>query len=191
MEGSSILHSPLSDFRLVGQFLTSNDPLSPAHAIVVLGGDGSDFARARRGVRLFYQGYAPIVVLSLGSYRNDGSCYSSAQQSLEVVQRLGLPTDATIILFGARSTYDEAVRLRELARQDDWQSLIVVTDLYHARRAGRTFRALLPDATIYISAAPNPKYDAGRWWQHKDGLMHVVSETFKLAYYWARYGIAP
>lgn len=175
----------------VGQFLKAVDSFSSADAVVVLGGDGSDFARARQGVRLFRQGYAPMVVLSVGSYGNDGSRYSSAQQSLEVVQRLGLPTAATIILFGARSTYDEAVRLRELARQHDWRSLIVVTDLYHAHRAGRTFRTLLPEVASYVSAAPNSRYDAGCWWQSTDGLGHFFSEAFKLAYYWVKYGIAP
>jgi len=183
------------------------DSLPLADAIVVLGGDSSDFARARHGVRLFHQGHAPTVVLSLalsrspernegaaeviGFSKNDGSRYSSAQRSLEVAQRAGLPPDATIIAYGARSTYDEAVKLRQLAQQHNWHSLIIVTDLFHAHRAGRTFRALLPDVTICVSAAPNPKYDAGHWWQSKDSLMYVLSEALKLAYYWAKYGIAP
>jgi len=167
------------------------DSSPPADAFVVLGGDGSDFARARYGVRLFHQGCAPTIVLSIGSYRNDGSCYSSAQQSLEVVQRLGLPTDAITIIYGARSTYDEAVQLRELALQHDWHSLIVVTDIFHAHRAGRTFRALLPDVVIHVSAASIPKHDGGRRWRSKDSLVYIFSEVFKLAYYWVRYGIAP
>ena len=66
-----------------------------------------------------------------------------------------------------------------------------MTDLFHTRRAARTFRGLLPDTTIYLSAAPDPNYDASRWWQTEEGLVAVFNEVIKLVFYWARYGIAP
>jgi len=66
-----------------------------------------------------------------------------------------------------------------------------VTDLFHTRRAARTFRTLLPDTTIYLSAAPDPNVDAGRWWQTEEGLIAVFNEVIKLVFYWARYGIVP
>jgi len=74
-----------------------------------------------------------------------------------------------------------------------------VTDLFHTRRAARTFRTLLPDTTIYacpepsrrISAAPDPNVDASRWWQTEEGLVAVFNEVIKLVFYWVRYGIAP
>ena len=67
---------------------------------------------------------------------------------------MGLPNGAAIIADDAQNTYDEAVNLARLAHQQHWRSLIVVTDLLHTRRAARTFRTLLPDITIYVSAAP-------------------------------------
>jgi len=82
-------------------------------------------------------------------------------------------------------------RLRGLAQQHDWQSLIVVTDVFHAHRAGRTFRALLPDMTVHVSTAPNSKNDPHRRGTSRNSLVYVLSEAFKLAYYWVRYGIAP
>ena len=66
-----------------------------------------------------------------------------------------------------------------------------MTDLFHTRRAARTFRALLPDTTIYLSAAPDPNYDASHWWQTEEGLIAVFNEVLKLAFYWVRFGIAP
>jgi hypothetical protein len=68
---------------------------------------------------------------------------------------------------------------------------ILVTDLFHTRRAARTFRTLLPDTAIYVNAAPDPRYHAGRWWQNEEGLVAVVNEVIKLAFYWAKYGITP
>ena len=65
-----------------------------------------------------------------------------------------------------------------------------MTGEFHTRRTARTFRTLLPDVTIYVSAAPNPNYDAARWWQTEDGLVAVFSEVIK-AVFWAKYGITP
>ena len=176
----------------VGHFLTAVDAFSQADAIVAQGGDGSDFSRVRHAIRLFNEGHAPVVVFSGGiSLKDAGLACSSAQLSLEAAQELGLPDGAAIIASGAQSTYDEAMNLGRLAQQHGWHSLIVVTDSFHTRRAARTFRALLPDATIYLSAAPDPNYDAGRWWQTEEGLVAVFNEVIKLAFYWAKYGITP
>lgn len=182
----------------VGHFLATEDAFSQADAIVVLGGDGGDFFRVQQGVALFNEGCAPVVVFSGGvSLKDAGLACSSAQLSLEAAQELGLPPDVAIIADGAvpnsawPSTYGEAVNMHRLAQQHRWQSLIVVTDLFHTRRVARTFRTLLPDTTIYISAAPDPSVDAARWWQTEEGLVAVFNEVLKLAFYWARYGITP
>ncbi len=189
----------LSAFTITaGHFLTAVDAFSQADAIVVLGGDGGDFLRVQQGVDLFNQGCAPLVVFSGGiSLKDAGLACSSAQLSLEAARQLGLPADATVIADDAvpnsawPSTYGEAVNLRHLAQQHGWHRIIVVTDLFRTRRAARTFRALLPDTTIYLSAAPDPRYDAGRWWQAEEGLIAVFNEVLKLGFYWVRYGIAP
>ena len=176
----------------VGHFLTAVDAFSQADVIVVLGGDGGDFFRVQQGVALFNEGCAPVVVFSGGiSLKDAGLACSSAQLSLEAAQELGLPNGATIIASGAQSTYDEAINLSRLAQQHRWHSIIVVTDLFHTRRAARTFRTLLPDTTIYLSAAPDPNVDASRWWQTEEGLIAVFNEVIKLAFYWAQYGITP
>jgi uncharacterized SAM-binding protein YcdF (DUF218 family) len=175
-----------------GHFLATEDAFSQADAIVVLGGDGGDFFRVQQAVDLFNAGYAPVVVFSGGiSLKDAGLACSSAQLSLEAAQQLGLPNGAAIIASGSQSTYDEAVNLRRLAQRHGWHSLILVTDLFHTRRAARTFRTLLPDTAIYLSAAPDPNVDADRWWQTEEGLVAVFNEVLKLVFYWVRYGIAP
>ena len=175
----------------IGHFLSVDDTLFPADAIVVLGGEGSNFFRTRQAIRLFEEGYAPVVVFSGGTLEDAGIACSSAQLSFEAAQQLGLPDEAVIIAPEAQSTCDEAVNLNRLAQQHGWRSLIVVTDLFHTRRVARTFRNLLPGITIYLSAPPDPRYDAARWWQTERGLVAVSSEVLKLGFYWARYGIRP
>ena len=174
-----------------GHFLAMDDSLSPADAIVVLGGDGPGFPRVQHAVGLFNEGYAPLVVFSGGTLKDAGLACSSAQLSVEAAQQLGLPAKATLIAEGAQSTYDEAVNIRRLVQQHGWHRIIVVTDLFHTRRAGRTFRTLLPDTTLYVSAAPDPRYNANCWWQNEYSLVAVFTEVIKLVFYWAKYGITP
>lgn len=175
----------------VGHFLATEDAFSQADAIVVLGGEDGSFFRVRHAMELFNAGHAPVVVFSGGTLKDAGIACSSAQLSVEAAQQLGLPAEATVIADGAQSTYDEAVNIRRLARQRRWRSLILVTDLFHTRRAARTFRTLLPAITIYVSAAPDPRYDASRWWQNEHSLVAVFNEMIKLGFYWLKYGITP
>lgn len=174
---------------VVGPVLIQSDALAPADAIVILGGGRPN--RPEHGVALYEAGYAPRVVFSGGKLYEVGLDCSSALLSLEDARRLGLPDGAALIAEEAQSTYDEAVNLSRLAREQGWRSLIVVTDPFHTRRAGRTFRALLPGVTITTSAAPEPDHDPARWWANERGLLAVVDETIKLGFYWIRYGIAP
>jgi uncharacterized SAM-binding protein YcdF (DUF218 family) len=173
----------------LGHFLTVDDTLSRADAIVVLGGGNS--SRAQHAVALFSQGYAPLVVFSGGTLKDVGLACSSAQLSLEAAQRLGLPANVSIIGPEAQSTYDEAVNLQQMAQEHGWRFLIVVTEPLHTRRAARTFRTLLPEVDIHVSAAPNPRYDPAHWWESEHGLVGVCNEVLKLGFYWAKYGIRP
>ena len=52
-------------------------------------------------------------------------------------------------------------------------------------------RALMPDVTFMLSAAPSPKFNVVRWYGTEDGLVMVFTEFIKLGYYWLHHGIAP
>jgi uncharacterized SAM-binding protein YcdF (DUF218 family) len=175
----------------LGRFLTVDDPLAPAGAIVILGGESGRFSRTAHGVALYKNGYAPQVVFSGGTMADFGVACSSAQLSLDAAQGLGLPAEAVVVAPEAQSTYDEAVNLAQMARAQGWTSLIVVTDAFHTRRAARTFRTLLPGVRISTSVAPNPLYDPARWWSTEQGLVAVVDEVLKLGFYWIRHGVRP
>ena len=172
-----------------GRFLVVDHPPSSADAIVVLGGRPS--VRVGHGVALFKAGYASRVVLSGGSLSDVGGASSSTELSREQAIALGLPPAATLLAPGAQSTFEEAENLRALAEQRGWRSLIVVTDQSHSRRAARTFQARLPDVTVSVSAAPDPRYDPVRWWANEHSLTAVFTELLKLGYYWLQHGVPP
>ena len=185
--GAAVLGAFLG-LRRAGAWLTVDDPPAPADAIVVL---ASGLSRTQRGVALYHAGHAPLVVFSNASYKNMAVACSSAQISVADAQALGLPDDAVLVAPLAESTRDEALNLRDLAAARGWNSLIVVTDPLHTRRARQTFRALLPGVRIAASAADYPYYDIHRWWATEQGFIGVFTEALKLAYYWISYGIPP
>jgi uncharacterized SAM-binding protein YcdF (DUF218 family) len=173
----------------IDRFLTVDDPLAPADAIVVL---ASSPKRIQHAVALHAQGYAPVVVFTDATYKDAGLACSSARLDVPAAQALGLPADAVMIADDeVASTYDEAVAARALVVEHGWQRLIVVTDPFHTRRAAATFRALIPGVTVASAATPYADYDPQRWWQSEEGVMAVITELGKLAFYWVAYGITP
>lgn len=119
-----------------GRFLDSQDPLAPADAILVLGGEDHGFPRTRHALDLFQEGYAPAVVFSGGTLKD-------APRPSFPWRRHGNWASRP-----AQSTYDEArglrvLNLRTMAQEHEWQTLILITDIFHTRRAARTFHALL------------------------------------------------
>ncbi len=103
----------------------------------------------------------------------------------------GVNQGAALIAPEAQSTYDEALNLRRLAQQRGWRSLIVVTDPVHTRRAVRTFSTLLPGVRVHVSAAPDPRFEPGRWWRSEHGLVAVFNELLKLGFYGVEFGCPP
>ena len=99
-----------------GRFLTLTDPLSPADAIVVLGGDNGDFTRVREAVRLFKEDYAPTVVIMGPPVSDIATRCTPAQLALGVAQSRGLPASAAGRRDGVRSPYPEVVPLGTLAQ---------------------------------------------------------------------------
>ena len=120
----------------------------------------------------------------------DGLVCSTAQLSLAAARELGLSPSVSLVADGAQSTYDDVVTLSQLAREHGRRSLRV-TDPPHTRRAGLTFRALLPDVTIHFSAATHPSNDAARWWRAREGATAALAEMIRTIFYRVKYGISP
>jgi uncharacterized SAM-binding protein YcdF (DUF218 family) len=115
-----------------------------ADAIVVLAGD---VRRIEPGVRLFDEGVAPNLLLSL---------YGETPRDL--------CGRARVTCFHAHpfSTQGEAETVARLARARRWTSVIVVSSRYHLRRAHMLF-ARCTDARLQMVPAPDslPRYVLG------------------------------
>lgn len=91
------------------------------------------------GADLYHQGIAPALLMTGGDARVFGSGPAEAAVMKEWAIRLGIPSDAIVTETQARTTYENAVRTKDLL--GDRTSIILVTSATHMPRAAALFRA--------------------------------------------------
>jgi uncharacterized SAM-binding protein YcdF (DUF218 family) len=81
-------------------------------------------------------------------------------------------------------TFDEIGRVRELAMQRGWKSLIIVTSNYHTRRTRLVSRYLLrPDIEFTVVSSGHGGLNRDAWWQSRDNVRTFLIEFEKLVAY--------
>lgn len=172
-------------------------PLTRADALVVLSGAPVYRERLLHAAELFSGGHSTKVVLTNDGGR--GSWSRTLQRNPLMSERgvlqlgqAGVPsTSIDIISERVRSTYDEAVAVRQYAIDHHLTSVLVITSQYHTRRALWTFRRVLGEANIAVGVSPAAPISGtpspARWWRHLQGWDMVVGEYVKLAYYWMHF----
>ncbi len=144
-----------------------------ASAIVVLGGGlrlpsppalwtdlrgGAD--RVLHAARLHRAGKAPVVIVSGGRMPWSQSPLTEAEAMAELLREWGVPPEDILLEDAGRTTYEGALRTRELLAGRGFASVLLVTSASHMPRALATFRTLgiaaEPVATDY------PSYSADR-----------------------------
>lgn len=124
------------------------DRVGTADAVVVLGGDDSD-GRADEGLRLARAGVAGQLVLS--------DPYRSARTRTAAVCRGRYPgIDVTCFAPAPSTTQGEAQRIRELAQERGWTSIVVVTGVYHVSRARWIISRCFPGRISMTAPATRP-----------------------------------
>jgi len=114
------------------------DQSAPADAICVLGaaewdGRPSPVFRARldHALELYKRGIAPLII-TLGGVNKDE--YSEGAVGREYLASLGVPESAIIAETKSRSTEEQAHRIAIIARANNLQRLVVVSDGTHLFR---------------------------------------------------------
>jgi uncharacterized SAM-binding protein YcdF (DUF218 family) len=173
----------------IGRFLVVSDPLAPASAIMPLGGGGA--SRVAHAATLHGEGYAEWMVVADSPLDLPGLRTTYAELMRTEARWQGVPDDQILTLAGlVETTAEEADAAAALARERGWQSLIVVTDPYHTRRARLIFRRALRGSGIGLSVQPTPNhwYQPETWWRQRDSLRETWNEYLKLALFWLGYG---
>lgn len=171
--------------------LSVEDKPRPVDVIVVLGG-GSE-TRVKRGVELYDLGYAEKMIFTGGRVKVAGLRETYAGLLGEEALRLGVPREAIILEARSTSTYEDALYTREIMARQRFDSAIIVTESYHARRALQSFRKVFAgrDIELIPSSAEPGWFKMNEWWTTEDGLLSVSNEYLKWAFYILHHGVSP
>ena len=162
----------------IGHVLAVSDPLRKSDVIVAVSGDSGP--RTETAVRLWKQGYAPLLLFSGASL--DPNSVSSAELMKRDAVRLGVPADAILVEPDSTTTDENAKLTAQLMSARELRSAILVTSPYHQRRASLLFeRAFAPAGLSFLNhPADDPAWDADRWWIHEPSRTLTLVELAKL-----------
>jgi len=163
----------------IGYYLSPQNEAQKSDAIVVVSG-GQTTSRAQKGIELFKQGYAPVVIFS-GAALDDGP--SNAFAMREQALAAGIPSDRIYIDEISQNTYENAIHTKEIINSIDAKKIILVTSPYHQRRANQTFRAVLGQSYEVLGvSAFDDRWSKSQWWRRGFPLFITLSELWKLGY---------
>ena len=159
----------------IGWYLSPQDPLEKVDAIVVVSGGDND-ARISKGVQLYKEGWAPILVFSGAAAEGD---VSNAQAMATIAERDGVPEDAILIEEKSKTTAENATYTSDLLKQKKLQSFILVTSPYHQRRTYELFKKENQLAKILNQSALDSVWRKKGWWQTNVGRFLTAGEVGK------------
>ena len=165
-------------FRGLPQRMLRAVPPERADLIHVLGGGlERPHLRVDHAVALFHRGMAPRLLLTGTGFGIDW-----ARRNGRRARELGVPDEALLLDASPRSTRAEARRLEELARRDGLQSVIVVTEAFHAGRAARLFERAVQGSGVRILSCPADLEDfpPPRWWRNLEMRSLLLGEAARL-----------
>lgn len=176
---------------LIGSwFMVPAFPTERADAIVVLGGART---RSRSGIALFQRGIATELWHTGWKEPPFPSETSNHDHLTDLAgQPHQVPSEA-IHLLTTRSTWEDGREIAALARKRHVQSIVVVTDWFHSRRALCVIRHHLRGSGVTVYYKPNPIVPMPDTfetvWQDNHLRALVFSELKKLIYYGVHYGL--
>jgi uncharacterized SAM-binding protein YcdF (DUF218 family) len=184
-------------FLGVGRWLTIEDPLEKAQAIVVLSGRMP--IRAIEAARLYRAGFAPEIWLTrpaepAASLQAIHIAYIGEDfYNTRVLLQEGVPENAIRVLdHSIANTADEVyVVAAELERRGG-SKVILVTTKAHTRRV-RAVWSRLADSRLraIVRASPDDAFQPAHWWRTTGDALDVVRESLGLLNVWAGLPLRP
>lgn len=163
----------------VARQLIRRDAIRPADVVIALSGDAR-CEREQYAAELYRQGLARKILVggvpvAWGVHTGDAA--------KRYLLHLGIPADDVIVLKDPWNTRIEANLLVQQLRRNNWKSVIVVTDMFHSRRALYTIEAVASD--LQLSSQPIPpersRWQPQAWWKRRDDMGVTVREFLSWA----------
>ncbi len=161
----------------IARFLIVEDELSPADAIVVLGGGGTE--RVRHSVKLYQSGHSAQIIMTGMTQSIPGVTTTWARFAMQEAVSLAAPEDAIILEEKATNTSENAEYVKEIMIDRNLKSAIIVSSPYHMRRARMIFRKEFEDRediSLQFSSVEDSNFKVQGWWTRKKDFRRVARE---------------
>lgn len=160
----------------VGWYLSPQDALGKVDAVVVVSGGDSD-KRIDKGVQLYKEGWAKVLIFS-GAAAEGNISNAAAMKNIAVSR--GVPAGAILIEEKSKTTIENAKFTAEIVREKGYKSMILVTAPYHQRRTYNLFKKELPDVEILNQSAIDESWRKKGWWENNVGRFLTIGELGKI-----------
>jgi uncharacterized SAM-binding protein YcdF (DUF218 family) len=154
--------------------LIRRDAVQPADVIIALSGDARCL-REKYAAELYRQGLARKIVvgglpMAWGIHTGDAA--------KRYLLSLDIPEADVIVLKDPWNTRIEADLLVQVMQQKGWRSVIVVTEMFHSRRALYTIEPVAKDIMVYSQPLPpeQSRWQPERWWTRREDMGQTVRE---------------
>ena len=170
--------------------LIKQDELEKVDLMVVLSGGAYD--RGNEAVRLFKQGYAPFIVCPGGNLEHDflivGDTVYESDLTKKDILKGGIPDSLVTVLKYGTSTIEEADTILGYCKEHHIKKIMVVSNLFHTRRAGKVYKKKFDKAgiTVLMRGCHDSQFDEDHWWQNEYGLIGLNNEYMKSLYYFIK-----
>lgn len=190
----SYYHAPV--LMRVGRYLIVEHHPQKSDLIVCLA--GGNIERGLAAAEAYEKGFAPHIYISREEspdgyelLKGRGVNYpESIDLLIMLLEGLGVPRSAILISDGVvKSTWEEAMAVRELVKRKGFRSLMVITSPTHSRRAWLTYRKVFEDLDVRLLMIPSKysKFKPEEWWKERRYVRHVIIEYEKLIFYNFKY----
>lgn len=171
--------------RAFAPLLVRVDSPRPSDLIYLLG--GNCFLRAPLAAKLYREGWAPKVLVSREPTLHGKENFTDV--SVHLLMQNGVPSRKIVEISpgsGVRSTADEARALRVYLDAYPAQQILVVTSMFHSRRARLAIDRALWNRSVSVSvvAVEEPDWTTKTWQNTAFGRRQVALEELKLVGYW-------
>ena len=162
---------------LGGFYISPQDELTPANAIIVVSG-GDTKGRTLEAVKLYQQGWAPLMIFSGAALDPESPSNARAMRDIAIAE--GVPSDVIAIEEESLNTRQNANQVSTIIQALKYPQVILVTSPYHQRRAFLEFTSRLGEETIIINhSAPDKNWSRAWWWTRPLGWYLTLTEVPK------------